>query len=456
MNISQSQSILNSIENILSFDFDQFVADNNPSGNLDEIKFGEFPVAEFKNTYLKVFNQLKAELEKGLGLILPNQEVFQNEYNSVTLDVESSNFHSHLINFVNRNAAAEILRRFVYYQIRLGFWNASMVNSHSVDLVALQNAQQKLDLMTVNLEEKTKVFDSLKSAFEKQIGDLTQILEERGIEGAKFTELFENADADGAAINALLTNVKTNEATVTGSTENVKILIDGINTDIEKYQEEFTAFDGNYQSFKAELDTYKNETVDSNKRSKEAYDFIISKKEDIVRLTGMAADGSLGSKFDIRKNELGKGVDKFWRWAVPVSIVLALGWVLAVFTLLSAHLGNDWINLLINLFKTTPAWFLVGFVFSQYTKERDLQEEYAFKSAVAMTLTAYSQMLAENDGGESTAKASKQEMLLKSIEKIYTQPELRTERGGKNSLKNSKPLIEALNAVSEVVKNIKG
>ena len=60
---------------------------------------------------------------------------------------------------------------------------------------------------------------------------------------------------------------------------------------------------------------------------------------------------------------------------------------------------------------------LVGFVFNQYGKERNLQEEYAFKSAIAMTLTSYSQMLSEDDGDIKT-KSSKQEMLLKSIKKL--------------------------------------
>ncbi|QXV66447.1 hypothetical protein INP83_05015 [Mucilaginibacter sp. 21P] len=92
MNLSQKQSILNSIESILRFDFDQFIIDNNPSGNVDEIQFGDYSVQEFKKNYLKVFKQLQAELESGLGLMLPNQENFNNEFSSVTLDIETANF----------------------------------------------------------------------------------------------------------------------------------------------------------------------------------------------------------------------------------------------------------------------------------------------------------------------------------------------------------------------------
>jgi hypothetical protein len=65
MNLSQKQSILNSIESILSFDFDQLIINNNPSGNVEDIKFGDYSVIEFKNNYLKVFNQLKQNWNRG-------------------------------------------------------------------------------------------------------------------------------------------------------------------------------------------------------------------------------------------------------------------------------------------------------------------------------------------------------------------------------------------------------
>ena len=170
----------------------------------------------------------------------------------------------------------------------------------------------------------------------------------------------------------------------------------------------------------------------------------------------MAADGSLGYKFNIRQGALEKSVNKFWRWAVPGSIVIALIWVFLVFTYFPAHVGNEWINLSINLVKTSPAWLLVGFIFSQYGKERNLQEDYAFKSAIATTLTAYSQMLCEDDGTEAKPKSSKQEMLLKSIENLYTQPILKADKSDKGDLFSSKQLAESLKSIADMVKNIKG
>ena len=48
------------------------------------------------------------------------------------------------------------------------------------------------------------------------------------------------------------------------------------------------------------------------KKSKEGIDFVESNKEEIVRLTGMAADGALGSKFDQRQIKLENGLKQLY------------------------------------------------------------------------------------------------------------------------------------------------
>jgi hypothetical protein len=130
----------------------------------------------------------------------------------------------------------------------------------------------------------------------------------------------------------------------------------------------------------------------------------------------------------------------------------AVGWIFLVLTIFKANLSNEWINLIVNLFKTSPAFLLVGFVFTRYSKERNLQEEYAFKSAISMTLTAYSQMLASEDTEDNT---SRQQMLMKSIEMIYTQPRLYNEKTESLSLNVVKQLKETVDNLTESVKNIK-
>lgn len=455
MNVSQKQAILNAIESILSFDFDQFILDNNPSGNVDEIKFGEYSVNEFKAIYSKVFKQLKAELESGLGLMLPNQDVFNNEFGSAILDSESSSFYSYLQNFAQRNDAAEILKRFVFYQIRNGFWNKTTVKLHNVDSEKLNAAQDALILSQKNLTKNLQEFDALKNKLTTQIDDFELVLTKTKEESTNVSTLLEAAVKETDQISVLTISAETENTAIKALATEIKEKLGVITVDITDYEESFTAIKTANKELAEALKKDLLSAKTNLDNSKEGNEFINSQKDNIMKLIGMAADGSLGYKFDKRKIDLEKGINRFWRWAVPLSIIGAAVWVFLIFTTLSANLSNEWVNLIVNIIKTSPAWLLVGFVFSQYGKERHLQEEYAFKSAIAMTLTAYSQMLAEDDGGETNHKSSKQEMLLKSIETIYAQPVSKSDKIEKSELLSPKQLIESLKAISEVAKNIK-
>jgi len=455
MNLSQKQIILNAIEVILSFDYDQFIIDNNPSGNVDEIKFGDYTVFEFKNNYVKVFTQLKVELESGLGLILPNQEIFNNEYSSVTLDSESNNFSTYLQDFNNRNAAAEILKRFIYYEVREGFWDKSTVRSHNVDEEKLKKAQANLILAEKLLTSSTDVFNELKSNLNQKIKEFDDILTLKKEESASMTTLLTTAQNDVISITALLSNAGITDANITALLSTIKTSLTTVETDIQKYQKDFDAIELINKKLKESLSEFIEEAKQNLEHSKEGNEFIENQRMQITKLIGMAADGSLGYKFNSRKEELEKGMKRFWRWAVPGSIIVALIWVYIVFACLSANFNNLWVDLIINLVKTSPAWILVGFIFSQYTKERNLQEEYAFKSAIAMTLTAYSQMLSEDDASSDTTRASRQEMLLKAIENLYTQPVLKNEKADSAELISAKPILDSLKSVSDIIKSVK-
>ena len=455
MNISQKQTILNSIELILSFDFDNLISENNPSGNIDEIKYGDYSASDFRNTYLKVFSQLKAELEEGLGLMLPNQDVFSNEFSQVVLDVESGHFFTHLQNFASRSEAAEVLKRFVYYQIREGFWNKSSVMQHSVDSEKLNAAQENLILVQKNLSKNIGVFEKLKTDFETHIQNFSAILTEKKTESVEIAAFFEKAKIESEGISALLLTATNKDIEISSLIASIKVKLETVAENINVYKESFNQIETANKVLSEDLKKDLEGAKINLKDSKEGNEYIQNQKAEVIRLIGMAADGTLGYKFDSRKEALEKGVKDFWRWAVPGSILIALSWVVIVFTCLSAHLDNEWINLIINLIKTSPAWLLVGFIFSQYSKERNLQEEYAFKSAIAMTLTAYSQMLSEIDGGETKVKSSKQEMLLKSIKNLYTQPILKADKTDKSESINLKQLMESLKSLTGIVKNIK-
>lgn len=452
MNISQKQTILSEIETMYGFDFDQMIISQFPENTeFNSIMFGKYNVLEFKSLFYKTLNQLKQELENGLGLLLPNQENFHNDFGSITLDSDMQNLRTYVSNINNRNDAAAILEKLIYYQIRQGFWDKSQIKLHDVNTDKINAAQQQLELVQKNLIANLESFNSLKTKFETKVEEVAAYFTTKQQEMAEINRLLAEATASNTRISELGSAASNKDTEIDGILKNIKDKVAVVTENIEGYQKAFDKIQSEAGTQKDQLFTNILESVQKLESAKNSIEFIESKRFEIVRLTGMAADGSLGSKFDQRQITLAGGLS-FWKWGVPIITALSIIWVIVVFTWLPAHTDNTWITLLVNLLKTSPAFILMGFVFSQYGKERNLQEEYAFKSAVAMTLTAYSGMLEKNDSEENKTR---QEMLLKSIQQVYMQPRIHAEKPDKIYTLNGKHLKEAIQTLSETVKNIK-
>lgn len=452
MNISQKQTILTEVETMLSFDFDNMIVSEFPGvADLSSILFGKYTVLEFKALYYKAIQQLKAEVENGLGLLLPNQENFYNDYGSIVLDRDVQNLRSYVQNIANKDAAEELLNKLIYYQIRQGFWDRSAIKLHDVNIDKINAAQKQLELVQKNLSENLQEFEQLKRKFEIKQEEVNTFLEAKKQEMTEVSSLLAEATSSNTRITELASASSNKDTEIAGLLNNVNDKVATVTENIGTYQTAFAAIETEADTLKQQLKTVLSTALRSLEEAVQGAQFVESKREEIVRLTGMAADGSLGSKFDQRQGKLADGLS-FWKWGVPIVTIISILWVIAVFTWLPAHSDNIWINLLVNLLKTTPAFILMGFVFGQYGKERNLQEEYAFKSAVAMTLTAYSSMLEKRD---DVGNKTRQEMLLKSIQQVYMQPRIHADKPDRIFAMNGKHLKEAIQTLSEAVKNIK-
>lgn len=452
MNIAQKQMILTEIETIQGFDFDQMVLNQFPENtDFKTIMFGKYNVLDFKSLLSKTIKQLKNELENGLGLMLPNQENFYNDFGAVTLDSDMQNLRTYLVNIANKDSAAELLDRLIYYQIRQGFWDRSKVKLHDVNTDKINATEQQLELVQKKLATNLESFSELRKQFETKIEEVNTFFTTKQQEMIEVGRLLTEATASNTKITELVSGSTNKETEIDGILKNIKDKVEIVNQNIIEYQTEFSTIQTNASEQKNQLFKNIKESVEKLESAKEGIEFIESNRSEIVRLTGMAADGSLGSKFDQRKITLANGLS-FWKWGIPIVTIISILWVIIVFTWLPAHTENVWINLLINLLKTSPAFVLLGFVFTQYGKERNLQEEYAFKSAVAMTLTAYSNMLEKND---NESNKTRQEMLHNSIRQVYLQPQIHPQKPDKIFSMNGKHLKESIQTLSDAIKNIK-
>ena len=451
MNINQKQIVQDGLEAIKSTDIEQLLIAAYPTEtDFSKINVGKYNAAEFLFLFNKMISQLEEELENGLGFLLPFTENYSNDFGEVNLQGDLSNIHSYLNS--NQFAAIEpILDRLIHYQIKNGFWNKSEVKSHSVDLEELKKQKTLIDLNQKALDKNLIAYNGLKTNLETTISDFNVFIEEKKLELTQITVLLSTASTQLTEMNTIVSNATNKDTEIDGILKNIKDKVTTVSESITEYETDFTAIKKDNSALKLELETTIAKALEDLKKSKEGIEFVESNKEEIVRLTGMAADGALGSKFDQRQDKLEKGL-VYWKNSVPGVTVLSIIWVLVVFTCLKAETGDVWINLLINLLKTSPVFILMGFVFSQYKKERNLQEEYAFKSAVAMTLTAYSEMLSKADAEDNV---SRQQMLLKSIEMVYNHPQIHQVKNDKLFSFSTKDLKETVVELNDTLKNIK-
>ena len=85
------------------------------------------------------------------------------------------------------------------------------------------------------------------------------------------------------------------------------------------------------------------------------------------------------------------------------------------------------------------------FTIKQYVRERTFQEEYAFRSAIALTVQAYGDI----------AGTKKEELIMKAIATIYSLPSMMKEKSNNFFGYRSKILNDTMKEVNETLKTIK-
>ena len=163
--------------------------------------------------------------------------------------------------------------------------------------------------------------------------------------------------------------------------------------------------------FYTTVETYKKEMLDATKKAiadytelKEACDTKITEystktdeiikqnvryQEQIQELLAKAVSGGLFRVFSQRQEFLSKGT-RFWKWAVVSTSILVAGGILLVAYICDAKPD---IIFFVRLAIMIPLAFLMFFAATQYKKERMAEEEYAFKSAISLSLEPYRDLL---------------------------------------------------------------
>lgn len=450
MNIQERNELREIIQQIKKFDFSKEVANFYQSKeDLRAISIGKYPIYKFIFFFNTAITQLENELDTDNFYFYPIQPHAQP-----IAGINLKNTLSTFLNLLKKNQIPDIeppLNQLITYEYYFGFWLITRYHRQSVKSKDLQNKKEKLDLLTQRVNTLSEKLNSQMVELTKSKQEFTDYIESRKKDIDIISQNLNNSTKNTQKISELLANSKKAEQQLANIIENQNKKFSEMDAYYNDLQNEFNSSQTEIEEL---LKTMKEASVKTEKNLTEANEgikFIQEKKDDIIRLTGMAADGALGTKFNDRENRLQFGL-KFWRWAVPIMTVIAIIWVIIVFTILQPRFDNMYVVLGINLIKTIPAFFLMGFVFNQYVKERNLQEEYAFKAAVAMTITAYSDLLA---GWDEQKNTSRQQMILNAIHEVHKSPKIQSEKLMKSTGFDKNYLKETIKQLRELIREIK-
>lgn len=442
MNITQRQNILNSIEQIEQLNLIELLNGQYPNeGDASKIIIGNFNAAQLIQLIQRIISQLKNELNDGLGLLLPQSQNFQNDFGIVNLESDCANMYAWLL-AADFNSATTRVESLIYYQIINGFWDKARIKTEKSKIES-ERLLKELDVVQGKLNGFIDRNATLVQNLEKATTDVTVFLESKRQE---FTTLTENQNTSATtiqSINEVLTKATAIEGELKTLLKNQIDLSITVAGNVETNQSDFDTLNTELTTLQKSLTETLGTAINDLKTILDSKTEVENRITEAKRLLGLSADAALGSKFSLREGKVSKSLF-WWRIAVGVSVAIAVSWSVVVFLCLATKTALPYLDIIVNLVKTSPGFILMGYIMAQYNKERAIEEEYAFRAAISETINAYADLLAGQDGKDNV-NASRQTMLLDAIKQVYAKPQMHKEADPKSFYKNSsKELLEVL------------
>jgi hypothetical protein len=359
----------------------------------------------------------------------------------------------------NEASVIKTLDKLIFYQVNFGFWDRSSINVHDPRPIDIKRRLKELEVLDTKFKSQRERIEKDLQSTTSMIEKLNIGIEKIGSSAVNLTNYKQEGETSLALLKRNLEDSNLVKSQITELQSKFTETLNKASTDINENSKKFNEIVNEHKNIETEL----NKTIESSKTTNEninrTKEYIDSQKSQIEKMVGLATDGAIGYKFDERQKSIFKSI-RFWKLFVPISYVLAAIWVVIVFTTLTTDVGNVWLNQLISLVKTTPVWFLVGFTSNQYKKEREYEEEYAFKSAVAMTVTSYTSLLSNDSVNEMKTK---DQVLSKVLDNLYSSPLRKEEGKNHNFLKRkkddvsykAKELEDILRPIVALIKEVK-
>jgi len=458
MNHEQKQRVIAQLEPFHKLNIDKRIAEAyRDYTDLSSISVGYYTVNELSQYSKKVISQLEVVLETSFSTILPFQYQFQNDFGNGNLGDDLANFNAY-IDGNNFTDAVNVLTRLVYYQVANGFWNEVFEKDDKKRFKQISEMESKLklisELLTKNIESNNKLNKSLEvekenleilvSNKKKELSEIEGLLPTVRNNSDEINKLLNLSTATNESINGLLTQQETKLNDLIKKFDEEKVVYTTFQKEIKELKELFNIEINASIKKNTEFDLMLLSVTENSNTFKE-------KIAELNELIGKEGAVKLFNTFNDRKKDLDGPVNRWARIVIATGLA-ALFLIFAIFTnffgcikTMPMPTNVDWQFLVINSLKSTPIMIVLFFTIKQYVRERTFQEEYAFRSAIALTVQAY--------GDISGTK--KEELIMQAVSTIYSLPSMMKEKSNSFFGYRSKILTDTMKELNETVKTLK-
>ena len=237
---------------------------------------------------------------------------------------------------------------------------------------------------------------------------------------AATAELRKAIELQGEEIENL---VARSEVRLIQSEKTQKIALDGSLEQFEELREvKFKEIDTEFHKVAAEVEAIGSASIEKNDSELKRLTSELENLEGQIRESIKRATGySLFHSFQKRQEDLARAKD-FWAKALGATLLVSLAASgLFIWSLQFVHEYNAAFFLKLSI--SLPIIYTIAFCNLQYSRERNLEEEYAFKSNISISLDPYQQLVRSAVDASNPEEASKYTaFLIESVSQVFTPP----------------------------------
>jgi len=430
MTPQEISQIRTNINQIRALNVPELLAKQFPAVDLAEHRFSNLTASQLITLMERVLTQYSDALDTPDAALLCKGFYWETAQQGMA--------HRHIVTVVQQlatylsnkqwDAASQHLELAIGYLMQIGYWDRSSRKLQSVGKLRLSDLFQDLNTKVAQFREILVLCNNM-SAEQKQA------VAKRDADAAAVSGQLAQAQKQATAISDLV-------AKSTGQNGQLVQILTTQEANLAKTETELKAIAEGRTQLAGALKTASEKLTSSDERLK----FMEEKAEWVNELAGTAAAGVLGQKFEARMRQLATA-SNWWLGGTIGSVILGAGWIGISHKYFMRSGGDVWLTLALNFGLLLPALFLVGFFAKQFGKVRQFEEEYAFRSSVAMTLSAFADRLAGDDN-------ERNRLITDTVEKLYRLPVLLQERepSGWFSQRSTERMVKATTELVAAVK----